>query len=262
MKKLLLILLIIFIPVMAYAWNPLMVSSGSVSVPDHCTSGCTPADADSFCIDMESGVAECSFVDTDGGTSVITWNAAPVGTFCCADKGSYVLDLDVKDTEITYVEKNLGTFKTTYAAQVYFLVDSETLADTELYTVFRTYAADGVTITFYFAVKDVSGTLYLRAFLDQTTDIDVTSTKTIALDTWYRLRVYYVDEDAFVVNFSDCNGANNELVVNAGVDDVGTSNSVQYITFGSHAAATGDIKFQIDNAKGDDDTAISTGCTE
>ena len=258
-----LILCFVFLPCLAFADSNYYMGSSGVpsSVSAHCDAGCTgEADADSFCVDNETGAAECGFTDTDGGISTIVWNASHIGSFCCADGGAYALQITSVDTETNYTQKDLGVSKTTYAQQFYFLIHSETLANGESYPIARTYDVSEVTGSYFISVKDTAGTLNLRVLLNQGTDIDLTSTKAISLDTWYRVRIYYVDEDAFVVNFSDCDGANNELVANAGVGDVGTSPVIRYVVFGSKAAAAGTVDFQIDNAKGDDGTTISTGC--
>ena len=258
-----LILCFVFLPCLAFADSNYYMGSSGVpsSVSAHCDAGCTgEADADSFCVDNETGAAECGFTDTDGGISTIVWNASHIGSFCCTDGGAYALQITSVDTETNYTEKDLGADQAIYSQQFYFLIHSETLADGESYPICRTYSAAGAIGTYSFSVKDTSGTLNLRVFLNQDTDIDVTSTKAITLDTWYRVRVYFDDEDALVVNFSDCDGSNNELVVNAGAGDVGGTGIVRFVVFGSKAAASGTVDFQIDNAKGDDDTAITTEC--
>ena len=257
-----LILCFVFLPCLAFADSNYYLGASGVpsTIADHCDAGCTgEADADVSCVDAETGAAECSFVDTVTGTSTITWNAAHAGTFCCADGGSLAVEFDVNDGETAKTTLDTGS-KPTIADQFYFLVKSETLADTEGYSVLAGYGSDGTTSAFLIQIRDVSGTLYLRTFLNQSSDLDDVSTKAISLNTWYRVRVFYVDEVSWYVEIADCDGSNPEEVANYTTDLVSGSNTTYYIQHGSTANALGDVNYQIDNHKIDDDTAITTGC--
>lgn len=236
----------------------------STGVADHCASGCTGTDCDVVCVDAETGVAECTFSDTDGGAaSSITWNASHTGSFCCTDKGSYAVEITFGDTETTYSEMDMGVSKVNLYGQFYFLVHSETLADTETQTLFRAYSSGGTSTTFAIRILDSSGTLYLQSFLNQTVvDYTSDSTKTISLDTWYMVRFRFQDEVDWFVSIADCNGDNSDTVEDLTEEQVDQSQMPYYIVFGQKIASVGTVTVQLDNIKVDDDTAISSECTQ
>jgi hypothetical protein len=269
MRKYLSLFLILIFAVQVHAASVVSgrpCPGGSAAVAVHCAGSCTTDDADQFCVDSEEGTASSCLGDAvKGENSTIAYNVAPntYGTLSCADKGSYSIVIDNKDTETTHLYKDLGGTRATLSGQFYFLLHSHSLGNNESVRLFRS-TLDGSVTSIIISVQNVSGTaLKLSYALNQTSDLVGNSTTTISLDTWYRVRFYFIDESTFRISLALSDGSSSETVV----DNTSTvSGSVvgRYVTIGGTqgTASVADYVVQFDNIKIDDDTEITTGCTQ
>ena len=235
----------------------------AAAVADHCASGCTPDDADFACLDFETGAVECSFAETVGAGASISY-VSHTNTFSCTDKGSKAMQVVAKDTTATYIKRDMGSTKSTFALQFYFQVTSETLANTEVYRLFVAEQINESTSAMRISFIDTSGTLYLGFYLNQTADIVVNSTNAIALNTWYRIRLFFVDETTLKVHLAQHNGTAIETIYDSDVSGAPSGSNVpRYLYFGGHNVnAVGDVTLQYDNIKIDTSAEITTGCTQ
>ena len=240
------------------------VFTGGGAVAVHCADGCTSEpDADWLCEDSSDDAGDgklCTWTDT-AGSGAIDWKATHVGTFSCTDKGTYALSITTHADGTVRVRHDTGSEKEPMYIQFYFAIDAESLANTERSQILTTKKANFVEKIRLSIYQDGSGNLVLQvqyAMLG-TLDTTVYSTKTLSLDTWYRIRIGLTDADLDVA-ISDWDGSNNEAVVDSvdSLDGVGS----RYIDVGASGGGEGVITVQFDNIKMDDDTAITTGCTE
>jgi hypothetical protein len=260
------ITLLCFFAVCGFAQAGCVMGSGqsTAAVAAHCASGCTPDDADIACLDFETiDDPECSFAETIGEGASISYVADPTGTYSCKDS-THVMEVVAKDTTATYIKRDMGATKLTLAVQFYFQIKSESLANGELYRLFYAELVDESTSSMRVSIVDTSDVLYLHYYLNQGSDISVTSTTAIALNTWYRVRIYFVDETTLKVHLASHDGTAIETLYDSDVSGAPSSSVVpRYLYFAGHGiAAVGDVTLQMDNIKVSSTAEITTGCAQ
>lgn len=220
----------------------------------------TPGQCDLLCEDFE-GSTDCdgagagtdavcrnayTLTDTD---SLIDFTTAHSGTFGCNDKGSNAVKVSFTAIdEIAYATFDMGGTKAATYTQFYVNFISESLANTRITTAVNANVAANMSQTAWkISMLDAAGTLYLRLTYYNTTPsfVDISSTNSISLDTWYRVQVYHNSGDSTISWWVDG-------VAQTGASDFGTRDP-RYWNIGDNDADAATV-FQVDNLAVDDDT--------